>query len=182
RHTSGGVLGCQRDGLRDAVRAAFAAWPAAPGSELARLPRYAAPRRLHRRVGERRSAAAVAHQRGPGGARQSRPGRNRDRRGRRRPGGDAGRPGHRSGAGARAAPIPVGDGIVVATTADTLYLLERASGQVRTRLHTPGTMIAAPALDGARLYAATTAGRMLAIDFPALTVAWDLPAGDAVLG
>src|SRR5437667_314059 len=87
-----------------------------------------------------------------------------------------------AGGGARAAPIPVGDGIVVATTADTLYLLERASGQVRTRLHTPGTMIAAPALDGARLYAATTAGRMLAIDFPALTVAWDLPAGDAVLG
>jgi len=214
----------------------------------------------------------VAHQRGPGGARQSRPGRNRDRRGRRRPGGDAGRPGtgqglwrarlagtihagplldgdrvyvateatpdariyalrlrdggtlwstktesivaplaldgdtlyaatesgtvlrletdggkvtwrrRLAGGGARAAPIPVGDGIVVATTADTLYLLERASGQVRTRLHTPGTMIAAPALDGARLYAATTAGRLLAIDFPALTVAWDLPAGDAVLG
>src|SRR5207237_9274327 len=80
------------------------------------------------------------------------------------------------GGGPRAAPVPVGDGIVVATTADTLYLLERASGQVRTRLHTPGTMIAAPALDGARLYAATTAGRLLAIDFPALTVAWDLPA------
>ena len=86
------------------------------------------------------------------------------------------------GGGARAAPIPTGDGIVVATTADTLYLLKRDSGQVRTRVHTPGAVIAAPALDGSRLYAATTGGRILAFDLPALTVAWDLPAGDAVFG
>src|SRR2546423_1084843 len=86
------------------------------------------------------------------------------------------------GGGARAAPIPTGGGIVVATTADTLYLLARDSGQVRTRVHTPGAVIAAPALDGSRLYAATTGGRILAIDLPALTVAWDLPAGDAVFG
>src|SRR5256884_260200 len=123
--------------------------------------------------GRRSRAGAAGGPRGGGGAAGWRPGPG----GGKAPGG-----GRLAGGGARAAPIPVGDGIVVATTADTLYLLERASGQVRTRLHTPGTMIAAPALDGARLYAATTAGRMLAIDFPALTVAWDLPAGDAVLG
>jgi len=60
--------------------------------------------------------------------------------------------------------------------------LARDSGQVRTRVHTPGAVIAAPALDGSRLYAATTGGRILAINLPALTVAWDLPAGDAVFG
>src|SRR5205814_9651621 len=66
--------------------------------------------------------------------------------------------------------------------ADTLYLLKRDSGQVRTRVHTPGAVIAAPALDGSRPYAATTGGRILAIALPGLTVAWDLPAGDAVFG
>src|SRR5207245_2326912 len=81
--------------------------------------------------------------------------------------------GRLGGGGARAAPIPTGDGIAVATTADTLYLLARDSGQVRTRVHTPGAVIAAPALDGSRLYAATTGGRILAINLPALNVAWD---------
>src|SRR5439155_619205 len=88
----------------------------------------------------------------------------------------------RLGGAARAAPVPARDGVVVATTADTVYLLERATGQVRGRLPTPGAVVAAPALDGARLYAATTARRMLAVELPALNVAWDLSAGGAVFG
>jgi eukaryotic-like serine/threonine-protein kinase len=82
----------------------------------------------------------------------------------------------------RAAPVPTVGGIAVATTADTLYLLDRATGQVRARLATPGAVLAGPASDGTRLYAGTTAGRVVAVDLPALTVAWDLATDDAVLG
>src|SRR5439155_1221382 len=86
------------------------------------------------------------------------------------------------GGAIRAAPVPTPDGIAVATTADTLYLLDRATGAVRARLATPGAVLAGPALDGSRLYLGTTSGRLLAIELPALTVAWDLAAGDAVFG
>jgi outer membrane protein assembly factor BamB len=82
----------------------------------------------------------------------------------------------------RAAPVPTLHGIVVATTSDTLYLLDRATGQVRARLRTPGAVLGGPALDGMRLYLGTTGGRLLAVDLPALTVAWDVAAGDAVYG
>lgn len=82
----------------------------------------------------------------------------------------------------RAPPVPTAAGIAVATTADTLYLLDRATGQVRARLPTPGTVLGGPALDGARLYLGTTSGRVLAVDLPALTVAWEFVASDAVYG
>ncbi len=82
----------------------------------------------------------------------------------------------------RAGPVPTPDGIAVATTADTLYLLDRATGQVRARLPTPGAVLAVPAADGSRLYCGTTGGRVLAVDLPALAVAWDVAAGDAVFG
>ena len=86
------------------------------------------------------------------------------------------------GGAIRAAPVPTPDGIAAATTADTLYLLDRATGAVRARLATPGAVLAGPALDGSRLYLGTTSGRLLAIELPALTVAWDLAAGDPVFG
>jgi len=46
----------------------------------------------------------------------------------------------------RAPPVPTAAGIAVATTADTLYLLDRGTGQVRARLPTPGTVLGGPAL------------------------------------
>jgi len=82
----------------------------------------------------------------------------------------------------RAAPVPTRHGIAVATTSDTLFLLDRGSGAVQARLALPGAVLATPAFDGTRLYVGTTAGHLLAVQLPALTIAWDLQAGDAVYG
>jgi len=83
---------------------------------------------------------------------------------------------------ARAAPVPVAGGIAVATIGDSLYFLDTATGTVRARLATPGTILGTPVTDGRFLYCATTAGRLLAVAVPDLTVAWDRPLGDAVYG
>jgi outer membrane protein assembly factor BamB len=85
-------------------------------------------------------------------------------------------------AAVRAGPVPTPAGIAVATTGDSLFLLDRASGAVQGRLALRAAVVATPALDGNRLYLGTTGGRLLAVELPALTVAWDLAAGDAVLG
>jgi outer membrane protein assembly factor BamB len=82
----------------------------------------------------------------------------------------------------RAAPVPTPQGLAVVTTADTLYLLDRTTGQVRARVATPGAVLATPATDGRRIYFGTTDGRVLALDLPQLTVRWERAAGDAVYG
>ena len=82
----------------------------------------------------------------------------------------------------RAAPVVTPDGLVIATTNDTLYLLDRATGAITAKRASPGTVLAGAAYGQHRVYAGTTAGHILAIDLPALTVAWDQPAGDGVLG
>jgi len=84
----------------------------------------------------------------------------------------------------RAPAVPTPSGIAVATTADTLFLLDRTTGEVRGRLVTPGTVLDAPALgpDGTALYMGTTSGHLLAVQLPQLSVTWDVSAGDAVLG
>jgi outer membrane protein assembly factor BamB len=82
----------------------------------------------------------------------------------------------------RAGPVATPHGLVVVTTADTLYLLDRTTGQVRARLATQGTVIATPATDGRRVYLGTTGGRVFAVDLPELTVRWARAAGDAVYG
>ncbi len=86
------------------------------------------------------------------------------------------------GRAARATPVPTALGLVVATIGDSLYLLETASGAVRGRLATPGTVLGTPATDGRRLYCATTTGRVLAVTLTGFTVAWDRSVGDAVYG
>lgn len=82
----------------------------------------------------------------------------------------------------RAAPVVTPDGLVITTTNDTLYLLDRGTGAITAKLATPGAVLAGAAYGQHRVYAGTTAGHILAIDLPALTVAWDQPAGDGVLG
>ncbi len=82
----------------------------------------------------------------------------------------------------RAAPVPTPDGLAVATTSDTLYLLDRATGEVKQRVATPGTVLGGPALDGRRLILGTTAGHVLEIELPTLSVEWDHRAGDGVFG
>ena len=82
----------------------------------------------------------------------------------------------------RAAPIATPYGLVVATTSDTLYLLDRTSGGVRSRMPLPGAVLATPASDGKRLYVATANGHVISVDLISWTVRWDRTAGDAVYG
>lgn len=82
----------------------------------------------------------------------------------------------------RCAPVPSPRGLLVATDADTLYLLSRESGEIERRLATPGAVLATPALGGDRLYVGTSEGHVLAVDLPALSGAWDQLTGDAVYG
>lgn len=82
----------------------------------------------------------------------------------------------------RAAPVVTPDGLAVMTTSDTLYLLDPVTGEIRGRMHTPGSVLSAPALDGHRLLMGTTGGHLLEVQLPALTIAWDRAAGDAVYG
>jgi len=86
------------------------------------------------------------------------------------------------GRGIRAAPVIAAAGIAVATIGDTLYLLDAATGAVRARLATPGSIVGSPATDGSRLFAGTTGGHLLAITLRDLTVLWDRSVGDAVYG
>ncbi|HEV8510562.1 MAG TPA: PQQ-binding-like beta-propeller repeat protein [Gemmatimonadales bacterium] len=86
------------------------------------------------------------------------------------------------GGAVRAGPVVTPHGLVVATTSDTLYLLDRDNGTVRARLRLPGSVLATPATDGHRVYLATMSGRIVAVDLVSWTVSWDRPAGDAVYG
>jgi len=82
----------------------------------------------------------------------------------------------------RAGPLVTPNGLVVATTSDTLYLLDRLTGAVRSQLSLPGAVLATPATDGRRVYLATTNGRIVAVDLASWSVTWDRAAGDAVYG
>ena len=86
----------------------------------------------------------------------------------------------RLGRGIRAMPLVVSAGIAVATIGDSLYLLDSGSGAIRTRIATPGSVIGTPATDGQRIFAGTTAGHVIALALPDLTVVWDRPLRDSV--
>jgi outer membrane protein assembly factor BamB len=86
------------------------------------------------------------------------------------------------GGAIRAGPVVTPYGLVVATTSDSLYLLDRANGTIRSRLRLPGSALATPATDGRRVYLATMSGRIVAVDLASWTVSWDRSAGDAVYG
>jgi len=82
----------------------------------------------------------------------------------------------------RAGPVATPYGLAVATTADTLYLLDRETGAVKSRMTTPGSVLGTPASDGKRLFFGTMGGRVVAVDLASWSVLWDRPAGDAVYG
>ena len=82
----------------------------------------------------------------------------------------------------RAAPVVVGGGVIVATAADSLYLLDRATGDIRARRGTAGTVLAAPALADSVLVFGTTTGRLEACDTATLATRWSLEVGSAVIG
>src|SRR2546425_10750628 len=82
----------------------------------------------------------------------------------------------------RAGPLITPRGLLVATTNDTLYLIDRESGKARARLRLPGAVLATPSTDGRLAYLTTTNGHVVAVDLRAWTVTWDRIAGDAVYG
>ena len=82
----------------------------------------------------------------------------------------------------RAGPVVTAFGLVVATTADILYLLDLTTGAILQRLDLPGSVIGTPASDGHRVYLGTMNGLIVAVDVRSWLTIWDRPAGDAVYG
>src|SRR3989442_1101791 len=71
----------------------------------------------------------------------------------------------------RAGPLVTPNGVVVATTTDTLLLIDRQTGRARARLRLPGAGLGTPATDGggARAALTTTTGHVVAVDPTAAT-------------
>ena len=82
----------------------------------------------------------------------------------------------------RASPVVTPLGIVVATQADSLYLIDHDSGIVRVRRGTRGTVLAAPALWDSLIIAGTSSGRLEALDATTLVTRWSLDLDDAIVG
>lgn len=82
----------------------------------------------------------------------------------------------------RAAPVASGGSVIVATAADSLYLVDGATGAVRARRPTPAAVLAAPALADSVLIFGTTAGRLEACDTATLATRWTLDVGSGVVG
>jgi outer membrane protein assembly factor BamB len=82
----------------------------------------------------------------------------------------------------RAAPLVAASGVVVATTDDSLFLLDAASGAVRVRRGTLGTVLAAPALADSLLLVGSASGRLEACDTATLAGRWHVDLGSAVVG
>lgn len=82
----------------------------------------------------------------------------------------------------RAAPIMTPAGLVVATTTDSLFLLDHADGRVLARRGTRGTILAAPALAESLLLVGTTTGRLEGLDAATLAPRWTRDLDGAVLG
>jgi outer membrane protein assembly factor BamB len=82
----------------------------------------------------------------------------------------------------RAAPVPVGGGVVVATDADSLFLLDARSGAVLVRRASRGAILAALALEDSGLVVGTAAGWLAALDPTSLAERWSFEAGEPVVG
>jgi len=72
----------------------------------------------------------------------------------------------------RAAPLAVPQGLIVATSADSLFRIADSSGTVVLRRHTYGTVLAAPALADTIAVLGTSAGRIEAVDVRTLRALW----------
>jgi outer membrane protein assembly factor BamB len=66
--------------------------------------------------------------------------------------------------GVRAAPVPAGEGLIVATTSDSLFLLDRETGRVVSRRATSGTVLGAPALVDSLLVTGSSDGTVEVVE------------------
>jgi outer membrane protein assembly factor BamB len=84
--------------------------------------------------------------------------------------------------GVRAAPVPTAAGLVVATGADSIYLLDPATGAVRVRRGTRGTVLAAPARADSLVVIGTSSGMLAALETATLRPLWVLDLGEPIVG
>jgi outer membrane protein assembly factor BamB len=84
--------------------------------------------------------------------------------------------------GVRAAPLPAGGLVIVATVSDSMFALDDSGGAVRRRRPTLGTVLAAPALAGSVIVFGTSAGRLEAADAASLMPLWTLDLPDPIVG
>ena len=82
----------------------------------------------------------------------------------------------------RAAPLPTAAGIVVATTSDSIFLIERGTGAVRVRRALRGSVLGAPALADSLVLVATSAGELIALGPDSLAPRWRVDLGGGVVG
>jgi outer membrane protein assembly factor BamB len=74
------------------------------------------------------------------------------------------------------------EGLIVATSVDSAFLLDARDGTVRHRIATRGAIVATPVVADRRVFAATTAGQIVELELPALTTRWTRAADDGVYG
>lgn len=84
--------------------------------------------------------------------------------------------------GVRAAPAAAAGGIVIATLADSLYLLDPGSGAVRARQATRGTVVGAPAVADSLVVVGTADGSIEAYDAATLAPRWAHQLNEPVSG
>jgi outer membrane protein assembly factor BamB len=82
----------------------------------------------------------------------------------------------------RAAPLPTPFGLIVATATDSVFLLDAATGGVKARVATRGTVLAAPALKDSLVVIGTAAGRLSGLDAATLATRWSQSASDGIVG
>jgi outer membrane protein assembly factor BamB len=82
----------------------------------------------------------------------------------------------------RTAPLPVAAGVIVATSADSLFFLADSNGVVVRGRRTHGTVLAAPALADSVVVFGTTAGRIEAVDARTLRTFWIYDLDEPIVG
>ena len=78
-------------------------------------------------------------------------------------------------------PVPHRESVLVATARDTLYRIERSSGNILARAALPSTVSAAPALVDDTVYVPLQTGDVVAYQLPELEELWRAPFGAPIL-
>ena len=76
-----------------------------------------------------------------------------------------------------APPVPWSSHVLMATSADTLYRITTATGEITARRAIPGTVSAPPLLDGDRIVLPFQSGRLAGYGLPALDSLWSVDLG-----
>lgn len=78
-------------------------------------------------------------------------------------------------------PVPHGESLLIATTRDTLYRIERGSGRIQARVKLPATVSAAPTVVEDTVYLPLQTGDVAAYQLPGLEELWRASFGAPIL-